>query len=72
MKDTATKNALTRFESSLTKKFSAQLENFNEQEFREIQEMKDLFDFLDQVESDGEEEIPLDPPKRAGSKVSAR
>jgi len=63
---------LTRFESALAKKFAAQLESFNEADFRQLEELKELFEFLDQVESASEEEVQIDAPKRSGSKASAR
>jgi condensin complex subunit 3 len=46
---------MTRFENSFTKKYSAQLESFDEGEFRELEQLKELFEFLDSVESEGEE-----------------
>ncbi|KAF8317697.1 hypothetical protein DL93DRAFT_527157 [Clavulina sp. PMI_390] len=72
LRDTVAKNALSRFETSIAKKFAPQLEAFNEEEFRELQQMKELFEFIDTVESDAEEEIPLDQPRRSNSKTSAR
>ena len=70
--DTTSKNALIRFEANLSKKFAAQLESFDEAEFRELEQLKALFEFLDEVESDAGEEIQLDPPKRSSSKPSAK
>jgi hypothetical protein len=60
--DTAARNALTRFEASLGKKFATQLENsgVDESELRKLEQLKDLFDFLDEITSASEEEIHVD------------
>jgi condensin complex subunit 3 len=44
---------LTKFEATITKKFEKQLEHFSEEEFRQLEELQDLFMFLDSI-------IPLD------------
>jgi condensin complex subunit 3 len=53
MRDTAANNAFTRFDASISKKFEKQLADFNEEEYRKLEELKDLFEFLDGI-------IPLD------------
>ncbi|KAF9508646.1 hypothetical protein BS47DRAFT_1320578 [Hydnum rufescens UP504] len=62
LQDTAARNALTRFEASLGKKFATQLENsgIDESELRKLEQLKDLFDFLDEITSASEEEIDVD------------
>ena len=52
-RDTSAKNALSKFENALSKKYEKALENFSEDEFRKLEELKDLFEFLDDI-------IPLD------------
>jgi len=44
LRDTTARNSLTRFESTLAKKFAAQLESFNEADFRQLEELKELSD----------------------------
>ncbi|KDQ54411.1 hypothetical protein JAAARDRAFT_60793 [Jaapia argillacea MUCL 33604] len=51
--DTTSKNAFNKFETSVSKKFEKQLEGFNEEEYRELESLKEQFDFLDDI-------IPLD------------
>ena len=72
LKDVTARNYLIRFESGLAKKFAAQLESFNEDDFRRLEQLKELFEFLDQVESASEEEVPIDTSKRSSNKTSAR
>lgn len=59
MKDSVARNALTRFEGSLSKKFAAQLEGFDEAGLRELEQLKEIFEFLDDVSSGSEEEIDI-------------
>jgi condensin complex subunit 3 len=65
LRDTTANNALVRFDTSITKKFEKQLEDFNEDEYRKLEELKDLFEFLDEIipdDDDGDEE-PKKKPK---------
>ena len=53
---------MIKFDNALSKKYEKQLENFSEDELRKLEELKDLFEFLDDI-------IPLeddedDPPKK--------
>ena len=45
--------------------FEAQLENFNEEEYRQLESLKELFEFIDSILSDEEEE---EPPRRGTRK----
>ena len=38
--------------------FEAQLENFNEEEYRQLESLNELFEFIDSILSDEEEEEP--------------
>ncbi|KAJ7746625.1 nuclear condensing complex subunit [Mycena metata] len=49
LEDATSKNALKRFEQSITKKFEKELEGFSEAEYRQLEKLKDLFDFLDDI-----------------------
>ncbi|KAI0747199.1 nuclear condensing complex subunit [Daedaleopsis nitida] len=72
-RDTSAKNALSKFEAALTKKYERQLENFSEDEFRKLEELKDLFEFLDDIiplEDDEDEIAPKKGRKRRSMSVS--
>jgi condensin complex subunit 3 len=58
---------MLRFDKALTKRFAQQLEGFNEDDFRKLEDLKELFEFLDEFKSDDEdgEAFPLPPGKRA-------
>ncbi|KAF9495093.1 hypothetical protein BDN71DRAFT_902125 [Pleurotus eryngii] len=62
--DVSAKNAATKFETAFCKKYE-QLEGFSEAEYRQYGELKDLFDFLDDLIplSSDEEDTDLKPPK---------
>ncbi|PIL28240.1 hypothetical protein GSI_09652 [Ganoderma sinense ZZ0214-1] len=67
-RDTASKNAVIKFDNALSKKYEKQLENFSEDELRKLEELKELFEFLDDI-------IPLeddeeDPPKKGRKRRS--
>ncbi|KAK0220231.1 nuclear condensing complex subunit [Armillaria fumosa] len=65
VKDTTAKNAINKFEATLSKKFESQLANFSEQEYRELDELKELFTFLDDLIplSDDDEVIDVKPKR---------
>jgi condensin complex subunit 3 len=52
------------------KKFEKQLEDFDEDEYRKLKQLQELFKFLDEIipDDDDEEVISLDQPKRKGRK----
>ena len=61
IRDSVAKKAFTKFENTISKKYGPQLEDFNEEEFRQLEKLKDLFEFLDEiipVLSDEEDEAP--------------
>ncbi|KAG1834854.1 nuclear condensing complex subunit [Suillus variegatus] len=47
------KNALAKFDAAISKRYAEQLESFNEEDYRQLEYLKDLFEFLDDI-------IPLD------------
>ncbi|KAK0480572.1 nuclear condensing complex subunit [Armillaria novae-zelandiae] len=66
VKDTTAKNAINKFEANLSKKFESQLANFSEQEYRELDELKELFTFLDDLiplDDDDDEVIDVKPKR---------
>jgi condensin complex subunit 3 len=68
LKDTVAQNAVVKFETAVSKKFEKQLEGFDESEYRQLERLKDLFEFLDDIIPDeDEEEIEL-PKKRTTRK----
>ncbi|KAI0366103.1 hypothetical protein BV20DRAFT_692146 [Pilatotrama ljubarskyi] len=71
-RDTAAKNALLKFDAALSKKYERQLENFSENEFRKLQELRELFEFLDDIipDEDDDEEPPKKGRKRRSLSVA--
>ncbi|KAI0363430.1 ARM repeat-containing protein [Pilatotrama ljubarskyi] len=65
-RDTAAKNALLKFDAALSKKYERQLENFSEDEFRKLEELRELFEFLDDIIPD--ENYDDDEPPKKGRK----
>ena len=61
-RDTAAKNALAKLDAALWKKYERQLENFSEDEFRKLEELRELFEFLDDIIPDEDEDD--EPPKK--------
>lgn len=70
LKDAVTNNAFAKFEATICKKFEKQLEDFNEEEYRKLEELKDIFDFVDSIipEDDDDEVVEVDVAKRKGRK----
>jgi hypothetical protein len=56
-----TKNAFERFSKLLEKKYVEQLKSMTEEESREMVQLKELFEFLDQI-------YPEDPAEEPGPK----
>ncbi|KAI0941839.1 hypothetical protein AcV7_002413 [Taiwanofungus camphoratus] len=70
LRDTASQNAFVKFDSAISKKFERQLEGFSEEEYRQLENLKGLFEFLDEIESDSEEdEKPKKTRKRRSESV---
>ncbi|KAF4564802.1 hypothetical protein EYR36_002742 [Pleurotus pulmonarius] len=73
--DASAKNAALKFETAFCKKYE-QLEGFSEAEYRQYGELKELFDFLDDLiplsgdEDDGDTKAPKGKKRRSGSVVS--
>ena len=67
LRDAVSKNALRRFDNAISKKFEMQLEGFSEEEYRKLAELKELFDFLDDVIPD-DDDVDTDVPRRKGKK----
>ncbi|KAG2090779.1 nuclear condensing complex subunit [Suillus discolor] len=53
IRDAAAKNALAKFDAAIPKRYAEPLESFNEEDYRQLEYLKDLFEFLDDI-------IPLD------------
>ncbi|KAJ3556048.1 hypothetical protein NM688_g2240 [Phlebia brevispora] len=68
LRDSTSKNAFAKFENAIAKKYEQQLADFNEEEYRQLEHLKDLFEFLDEIipeEDDDEDAIPV---RRTGRK----
>lgn len=71
MRDFACNTAFTRFETAILKKFEKQLQHFTEEEFRKLEELTELFEFLDSIiPLDDDEDQGLDAPRRSSRKRS--
>ncbi|TFY65773.1 hypothetical protein EVG20_g5314 [Dentipellis fragilis] len=70
IRDTAANNAFAKFDKSISQKFEKQLEAFNEDEFRELESLKDLFEFLDDIMPEDDEEEDEAPKKRGRKRRS--
>ncbi|KAF4614841.1 hypothetical protein D9613_002893 [Agrocybe pediades] len=68
LRDAVSRNAFTKFDNMISKKFEKQLEGFSEEEFRKLEELNDLFDFVDSMISLEEDEIPEAPILRRNPK----
>ncbi|RDX45406.1 hypothetical protein OH76DRAFT_1420865 [Lentinus brumalis] len=71
-RDTTAKNALAKFDATITKKYEKQLENFSDEELRKLEELKELFEFLDDIIplEDDEDEAPKKGRKRRSMSVA--
>ncbi|KAJ7086065.1 nuclear condensing complex subunit [Mycena belliarum] len=68
LKDTATKNAFKKFDATISKKFEKQLEDFDEEEYRKLEELKELFEFLDDIMPEDDDEVINVDAKKKGKK----
>ncbi|KAI0824958.1 nuclear condensing complex subunit [Trametes gibbosa] len=71
-RDTAGKNALVKFDAALSKKYERQLENFSEDEYRQLEALRELFEFLDDIipDFDDEDDAPKKGRKRRSLSVA--
>jgi condensin complex subunit 3 len=68
LRDSACNTALAKFETAIVKKFEKQLEQFSEEDFRKLEELNELFEFLDSIIPLDDDE-PFDPePRKRGRK----
>lgn len=68
LRDHASKTAFSKFETAFTKKFEKLLEDFSEEEFRKLEELDELFMFLDSIFPPEDEETEADIPRKRGRK----
>jgi hypothetical protein len=59
-REAVAKNALAKFDATISNKYSAQLEGFSEEDYRKLEYLNDLFEFLDDIipEEEPEPEVP--------------
>ncbi|KAF8268083.1 nuclear condensing complex subunit [Lactarius quietus] len=58
--------ALAKFDTALSKRFEKQLEDFDEAEYRQLESLRELFEFLDDIVPLDEDEDEEDEPKKRG------
>jgi condensin complex subunit 3 len=63
-------NAFTRFDTAISRKFEKQLEDFSEEEYRKLEELKELFEFLDNIIPEDDDFV--DVPKKKGNAARKR
>ncbi|KAJ7454809.1 nuclear condensing complex subunit [Mycena latifolia] len=68
LRDTATNNAFKKFDASISKKFEKQLQDFDEDEYRKLEELKELFEFLDDIMPEDDDEVINVDAKKKGKK----
>jgi condensin complex subunit 3 len=59
---------LAKFDATISNKYSAQLESFSEEDYRKLEYLKDLFEFLDDIIPEEEPEPEIPPPATKGKK----
>jgi hypothetical protein len=59
---------LAKFDAAVSNKYSAQLESFSEEDYRKLEYLQDLFEFLDDIIPDEEPELEIPPPATKGKK----
>ncbi|KAF9461702.1 chromosome condensation complex protein [Collybia nuda] len=70
-RDSTTKNAFTKFETAVCKKFEKQLEGFDEEEYKKLEQLQELFAFLDNIIPDDDDEvIDIDVKKKGRKRYS--
>lgn len=69
LRDASTKNTFAKFQAAIEKRFERQLADFDEDEYRQLEYLKELFEFVDNVTPDSdwdEDEVPV--KKRGATK----
>lgn len=63
--DVSARNALSKFDAAISKKYADKLSNFSEEEYRQLEQLVSLFKFLDDI-------IPLDDGEEVEMPVKTR
>lgn len=67
--------ALAKFDTALSKRFEKQLEDFDEAEYRQLESLRELFAFLDEIvplDEDDEEEEEVQHARKRGATTRKR
>lgn len=67
-REAAAKNALAKFDAAVSNKYPSQLESFSEEDYRKLEYLTDLFEFLDDIIPEEEAEPEVPPPATKGKK----
>ena len=71
IRDISARNALTKFDATISKKYADKLSNFSEEEYRQLEQLEALFTFLhDIIPLEYREEMEM-PMKMRGRKWCA-
>ena len=69
LREASTKKTFAKFQATVETKYEKQLADFNEDEFRQLEELKDIFEFLDEITPDSDwDEEDTHVKKRGGNK----
>ncbi|KAL6308311.1 nuclear condensing complex subunit [Sparassis latifolia] len=69
LRDTTSHNAFIKFDNTISKKFEKQLEDFSEDDYRQLEYLKELFEFLDEMKAeDGDEDEDVKIPQKTARK----
>ncbi|KAF7327450.1 Peptidase A1 domain-containing protein [Mycena kentingensis (nom. inval.)] len=71
VKDMISNNAMKRLDAKISKQYADHIEGFDEDAYREMEQHRALFEFLDEIFSDDEEEAPKKKTRKRRSKSVA-
>ncbi|KAJ7510357.1 nuclear condensing complex subunit [Mycena galericulata] len=70
LRDATSNNAFKKFDAAISKKFEKELQDFDEDEYRKLEELKELFEFLDDIMPEDDEAINPDAKKKGKKRRS--
>lgn len=64
--DAATKNAFQKFDAAVCKKWAAVLSSYDEEDYKKMEALNDLHDFINELIPEGDDDEDEEPTKRRG------
>ncbi|KAJ7650656.1 nuclear condensing complex subunit [Roridomyces roridus] len=68
LRDATSKNAFKKFDDAISKKFESELQDFNEEEYRKLEQLKGVFEEVDEIIPEDDDEVISTEPKKKGRK----